>query len=45
MPDGKHKCKDKGKKLTGWWEPICSENKKSERQEAKKDIRLEIRKL
>jgi hypothetical protein len=42
LPDAKHKPKDNGKNLIGWWEDMGSENKKAERQQSKKDIEKEI---
>ena len=42
LPNAKHKIKDGGKNLVGWWEGICSENKKGERQKAKRDIKREL---
>lgn len=35
LPDAKHHPKFEGKNIRGWWEHICSENKKGERLQSK----------
>lgn len=35
LPDAKHHPKFEGKNIEGWWECICSENKKGERFKTK----------
>ena len=42
LPNAKHKIKDNGKNLVGWWEDIGFENKKGARQEAKREISKEL---
>lgn len=36
LPNAKHKVKDNGKNIEGWWEDIGGENKAAERAHAKK---------
>ena len=38
MPDAKHKPKENGKNVTGWWENIVNLCKKRDRREARQDI-------
>jgi hypothetical protein len=38
MPEAKHKPKEKGKHITGWWENIVTLSKKRARREAKEQI-------
>jgi len=35
LPDAKHHPKFEGENIKGWWEHICSENKKGERLQSK----------
>lgn len=38
LPDAKHKPKDAGKHITGWWENIVNISKTAARFSAKKEI-------
>ena len=42
MPDAKHKPKENGKHIPGWWENIVTPCKKRGRREAKEEIAREL---
>ncbi|MBD78238.1 MAG: hypothetical protein CL840_04730 [Crocinitomicaceae bacterium] len=42
LPGGKHRVKDHGKNIAGWWEDIAQPNKTSARMKAKTEIRQRL---